>query len=297
MSEAQPEAVPVQGDLPGAPASEPTPTPTPVPAAPSSWRDGLSEDVRSHPSIKNFLDVGQLAESYVSQSELVGRKGVILPTEGDAADQARFYGELGRPETAGDYDLGDFVPPNEIAWSENVQTTVLDAMHNAGLTNAQVNDVVRAYSESQQTEFEGVVQGVTLKHEEGITDLKREYGANYDAKVDSANRAFDLAAGDKKDEIRLMVMADGSTLGNNPAMIRMFVKMGESIGEDKLRGGGGVSSFTKSPDQAKAELSALAIDETYEKVLWDKNHPEHDRAVQRKADLYTMAYPDAVTTE
>ena len=289
-----------QASLPGTsePAAPQAIAPEPVSTVtPTTWRDGLSDDLRAHPSLADFKDVGGLAQSYVKQSELVGRKGVLLPAENDPADQARYYNELGRPESVDGYDLGDFEPPTEIGWSQDVQTSVMAAMHESGLTNTQVNNIVRAYSASQHTELEGIAQGVTQQHEAGITELKQEWGVNYDANVDRANRAFDLATGDKKDEIRLMVLADGSTFGNNPAMIRIFANMGEKLGEDSLRGDGATQSFTKSPQQALDELSTMAIDKDFDKVLHDRNHPEHERAVARKNALYEMAYPNTEKTE
>ena len=102
MSEAAPENVD--------PGTAPEPAPEPAPQ-PTSWRDGLSDDLRNHPGLQKYEDVGALAKGFLSQSELVGRKGVILPKEGDAEDRQRFYSELGRPESVEGYDLGDFAPP------------------------------------------------------------------------------------------------------------------------------------------------------------------------------------------
>lgn len=278
---------PVQADLPDTGGTVTTPEPTP-----SSWRDGLSDDLRNHPELVNIPDTAGLAKMYVGQTELVGRKGVILPKEDDADDKARFYSELGRPDTADDYDLGDFAPGEGLPWSDTVQTSMMTAMHTAGLTNGQVNDVVRAYAESQGQEFEGLQERIAEATSEVEKGLRKEFGSSYDAKIDLANRAFAMAAGDKADEIRQIVMGDGTRLGDNLALVRMFARLGESLGEDSLRGGGASASFAKSPDQAKAELSTLAIDENFEKVLMDRNHPEHQRAVDRRAALFEQAYPN-----
>ena len=141
-------------------------------------------------------------------------------------------------------------------------------------------------------EFETLQSEVEQAAASTLAELKREYGSGFDAKMDLANRAFALAAGEKADDIRNMVLADGSRLGDNGAFIRLFSKLGESLGEDSLRGDGATQRFTKSPEQAQQELSVLAIDEQFQKILMDKTHPEHERAVERKDALYEMAYPD-----
>ena len=300
MSEGAVEATPeaAQASLPGTTSvdSPAEATVTTIPSEPVSWRDGLSDDLRAHPSLKNFQDVGGLAKSYVSQSELVGRKGVILPNENDAADQARFYGELGRPESVDGYDLGDFAPSEGLSWSDDLQVSMLGSMHELGLTNDQVNGVIRAYAEGQTSQLDEFNQSVDQSNTSVEQELRREYGNTYDAKIDLGNRAFALAAGDQMDDVRQIVLADGTMLGNNKPFIKLFTKLGESLGEDSLRGSGSPQSFSKSPEQAQGELSQLAIDESFQKILMDASHPEHERVVQRRADLYEQAYPNTETT-
>ena len=282
--------------VPDSTGPEPTVVSAPIPE-PSSWRDGLSDDLRAHPILKDIKDVSGLAQSYVQQGELVGRKGIILPKEGDAADQERYFNESGRPETVDGYDLGDFAPAEGLPWSDDLQTSMLGSMHELGLTNEQANGVIRAYAEGQTSQFDELNVGIEQANAAVEQDLKREYGTSFDAKIDLGNRAFALAAGDKMDDIRQLVMGDGTMLGNNKAFIQMFTKLGESLGEDSLRGSGSPQSFAKSPEQAQGELSQLATDENFDKILWDKSHPEHDRAVARRSALYEQAYPNTETTE
>lgn len=292
-------AEPVQTvpDTPAGDVQVSTPETPEIVSAPPSWRDGLSDDLRSHPELQKFKNFEDVAKSYVTQSELVGRKGVLLPKEGDPEDANRFYSQLGRPDTVEGYDLGDFAPPEGLPWSENVQSSMLEAMHESGLTTDQVNSVIRAYAESQSQEFEQITKQIEQARGETELALKREYGAQFDANMDLGNRAFAMAAGDKMDEIRQTMLQDGTMLGDYKPFIDLFVKMGKSLGEDSLRGGGSRPSFTKSPEQAKSELSALGLDEGFQKALMDRNHPEHDRAVERKSALYAMAYPETETTE
>ena len=291
---AAPEPVAVVTEAVSAPAEQ-----TSVPATTPSWRDGLPDDLRAHPGLEKYSDVSALAKGFLSQSELVGRKGVLLPKEGDAVDLARFHSELpGYVESPEAYDLDGFSPPEGLPWSDNVQTSMLSAMHEAGLTNGQVNSVLQSYAESQSTELGVMQQTIADATVAGEKALRAEFGASYDAKMAQATQAFALATGDKKEEIENLVMGDGTRFGDNPALVRMFAKLGEALGEDSLRGDGGSGStqtFTRSPSQAQAELNALANDTGHQAALHDPENPEHARAVDRQDALYKQIYIDPET--
>jgi hypothetical protein len=79
-------------------------------------------------------------------------------------------------------------------------------------------------------------------------------------------------------------------LMNEPIFIRAMQAVGAASADDSIRGSGGGSSFSKTPDEAKAEIAKMEGDKAG--PLWNRGHPEHELAVKRRTDLYKMAYPE-----
>ena len=101
----------------------------------ASWRDGLDVGLKEHPALTTIADVPTLAKSFVETKEMVGRKGIILPKEGDAGDLIRFRTEIGVPGSPEEYDLGDFKPPEGLPWSDDFQSKMLTKLHTLGIPN------------------------------------------------------------------------------------------------------------------------------------------------------------------
>ena len=257
-----------------------------------SWRDGLPADMRDNPALQSFGGIPDLAKSYLHGQELIGAKGVIPPKNDSPEELNRFYSELGRPDDVGGYDLGDFAPPENLPWDADLQTSMLESMHAAGLTDKQVNGVIRAFAQKQGEQYSTAMAQLGETTTRNVESLKTEWGVSFDANVDLAKRMFKHAFGKDHEAISSMAFADGSLVGNNPTFIKAMAKIGKGMKEDTLRGDETPSQFTKAPHEAKEELSQLAIDEKFQKVLWDREHPEHQRAVAKQAALFDMAYPE-----
>ena len=90
-----------------------------------------------------------------------------------------------------------------------------------------------------------------------------------------------------KEQLDSIVLADGSSLGNNPDLIKGFVKLAGMVGEDAPINTPQDNVFT--PDEAQRKIDAHMVPGS---PYWDKNHPNHDRAVQDVYALRQMMYPD-----
>jgi hypothetical protein len=66
----------------------------------TSWRDSLPQELREDPSLKAFNDPSGLAKSYIETKKMVGKKGVIVPTDKDGDDAwGSFFKQIGLPES------------------------------------------------------------------------------------------------------------------------------------------------------------------------------------------------------
>lgn len=274
--------------------TETTQTPAEMtPASESDWRASLSEELRDHPALRGFADVGALAREHVHVQKLIGRKGILPPGEDASADDhARFYDALGRPARHTDYALDDIERPEGLPWSAELEDSMLEQMHAAGLTNDQAKALVSGYVDLQAQTWSAAQAEQERALESAMADLRNEWGSAYDAKLDMANRAFAVAFGDHVDEVRELRLANGSFLGDHPHLVRAFAAIGDRMAEAEFAGAG-VAQGASSRGQARAQLAELESDPAKRAALLDRSHPEHRQTVSQRSRLAGMAYGEA----
>jgi hypothetical protein len=256
----------------------------------SSWREGLDEGIREHPALADFKDVPSLAKSFLETKEMVGRKGIILPKEGDDGDLARFRTEIGVPASPEEYDLNGFQPPEDLPWSENLQSGMLRKLHEIGIPNGQIRQILDGYAEVQGAEYQALQASAAEGHKNGEAALREELGAAYKPSMELCERAFKAAAGENFEALSHRVLPDGTLLGDHPAFVRTFVNVGKQMSEHGLLGekSGGGTGFMMTPEAAKDEIAKIENNP----ALWDADNPEHAALQKRKDELYQMAYPE-----
>lgn len=265
---------------PAAPAGEVTPA--------ASWRDGLDAEIRDHPNLARIADVPALARSFLETREHVGKKGIILPKEGDAADLARFNLEIGVPPTPEEYDLGDFTPPEGLPWSETLQTVMLGKLHARGVPQSQIRGLFDDLADAQNDEYIEMV-GVQKKgHESGMAKLKETLGVDYEPSIALAERAFKRMAGDNFEAVNSMVLADGTRVWDHPDFVSLFIKVGKTHREHKIEGETEGGGFTKTVESAKEEIAKLENHPAWRNA----DDPEHAIIQSQMDALYLQAYPE-----
>ena len=78
-----------------------------------------------------------------------------------------------------------------------------------------------------------------------------------------------------------------SGLNNNPVFIKMLSKVGETLGEGKIKGEGGTGAKSYTPEQAKIRIAEIRAGAAY----YDQNHAEHETVKKEMAALYKLANP------
>lgn len=285
--------VPAGGDHPagGAPeGGQPAPG-----AAPASWDAALPPEQRQLVTTKGWKSPADVLASYAQLEGTLGRDKVALPgKDAKPEDWASVWNKLGRPEKPEGYDLSGFKAPDGMPWNADAQQAMVSRLHGLGLTQQQLAGAFQAYAEIQGGAFQGMQQATAQAAETATAELRREWGAGYDANIELANRAVKAAFGDKLDDAKQMRLADGTFLLDNPVIARAFASLGGRMAEDAdlagARGGGGANAV-RTPDQAKAEIqrirSAAASDPKHAYV--DPSHPEHKALQARMNELYALA--------
>jgi len=91
---------------------------------------------------------------------------------------------------------------------------------------------------------------------------------------------------------KLVAYLESTKLGNDPALLNAFARIGATLAEDGIIGrtDGGSTAF--SPAEARQQIGDLQADGQFVKAYMDARAPGHAEAVQRMQALYAQAYPE-----
>ena len=259
-----------------APQSQPVET-----AAPESWRDGLSDDLKMNANLLKFNDIEGLAKSYISAQSMIGADKVAIPGKHASPDDwSEVYGKLGRPEAADGYELNYGEGDNPLVGE------YAEAVHAAGLNPQQAQSLLDWYTEVETRGNQAQEEAAVQSTEDGLQELRQEWGRAFDQKAASAQRAANALLGGTEmfDEITL---ADGRKLGDHPTIVKMFASLADQISEDTMQGETTETAFT--PDEAMRRIAEITAPTS---PYWDKRHPQHMHLVEEALRLREYAHPE-----
>ena len=120
------------------------------------------------------------------------------------------------------------------------------------------------------------------QREKAITELKTEWGPAYDQKLQQANNVVSSVFPQGFMNTNL---ADGTKLGDHPAVIKAFADLAGKMGEDNIVQASGPTMMT--PRQIDKEIASLQAPGS---AYWDKNHPNHQIAVEEVQALFEQKH-------
>lgn len=281
MSEAEQAIQPEATEA--APATLATPAEVAQGGSGNDFLNLIPEDIRQHPSLSPIKDVENLARSYVNAQRLIGTDKIPMPVNPTDEDLDRIYDRLGRPESPDQYGIA--ADGNII--TEERATEYADIAHKLRLTPDQAKGVLDYYRSVAQNDVNDLTNANQEAMQQATSALQAEWGDNYDAKLQSAQKVVDqFGAGG----IMEMSLADGTKLGNHPEVIKAFAKIADFkqtvTSEDTVSES--TSSLGMSVQQAGNEIQAIMGDRSH--AYWDKKNPQHQQAVDRMAQLMEMQH-------
>lgn len=263
----------------------------PAPATPdapivSDWKSGLPEEIAADPALQDIKDVEGLAKSMIHAQKLVGMdRGQLVTVPGtDASEEEwnEFYTKAGRPESADAYRFNN--PEGAPEPNEEMQKWYADTAFKAGLTASQA---AKMYEEYQSYAGNAISQMETNNEqgrEEGESQLKKEWGAAYEARVKAAVQPIANYADDGFSEF-----LETSGMGNDPNMIKFLYNVSKALGEDTVSD---VSKNTAllSPAEATAQIAQKQNDPAFMEAYMKGDHPSHAWAVQEMTKLHQYQF-------
>lgn len=249
------------------------------------WKASLPEEIRDHKSLDSIKDVGGLAKGYLHAQSMVGADKVPIPGQWATSDDWNMvYDKLGRPASADGYELtmaeGVEADADMVEWFKKTS-------HDVGLSGPQAQKLVTAYNEMQGSRTQLATDAVAQTRNDAELELKREWGQAYDQRIGYASAVLQNFEAQDMAELR---MADGSLLGDNPAVVKLMSKVGQFIaektGEDNFAGSKG--SGVMAPDEAHSKLREITAPES---PYWSARHPEHEWYVNEAMRLREFTTP------
>lgn len=174
----------------------------------------------------------------------------------------------------------DLVPPEGVEVDQALFDAYRDVAREAGLSPEQANRLMGWWNERNAGHGSSEEAARTAE-----TELRREWGGQYGARLGEAKRAVLAFGGDQ-----LSQLLERTGLGNDPTIVRTFAAVGKLIAEDGLVGRGS-SHFAMAPGQARSEIARLQADRDFLSVYLDARHPAHDESVERMLRLQAIAHP------
>ena len=107
-------------------------------------------------------------------------------------------------------------------------TQFRDVAHNIGLNNEQVAALIEYQQGSIQNQLNGSDSQLAAQRNDVEEGLKKEWGFDYDKQIRSAQRALQVYGDPEIMELM------NSEAGNNPAVIKLFARLGAEVTEDMI---------------------------------------------------------------
>jgi len=259
----------------------------------SDWREGLSEDFKDNPALKDFTDINSLVKSHIDTKSMVGKMvripgedasaddvkafkdkllagdmGVVpMPDLDDPAEAAAYYLKMGTPAEAGGYTKIEGMPDERFGALSKIA-------HEAGISDKQFSKVAAAMVAGDTTINEAVI----AERDAGMAVLKGEWGEAYTQKTARVQR---LAEATKAPEMLLKAIEAGAI---DAGTMRWLDSVAASLGGE----GSNLTDIGNVTADDKAELEHQR-DELTRRLQSDERMPtdERSRLIAKNVDLNT----------
>ena len=235
------------------------------------WR-GMLGDYANDPNIDKFKDPKDLAKSYIEAQKLIGRDKIPMPK--DETELQQVLTKLGVPDDPNKYP--DFEDATKVFASPEEFTEFKKMAHEVGLLPQQFEALYGKMKDIIQQDGEINAQERQAMTQQALQQITQEFGNEAQAKLNTAQKVFQTFSDDVKQQIV------NSGLDINPNFIKALASLGEYYKEDKFV----ASSYSQA--DAKGELQSIMNNNNH--PYFNREHPEHDAAVEKVKTLYKIIY-------
>lgn len=236
------------------------------------WTQKLPDEYAdSRTSLAKYRNVNELIKAYQHANSLVGRKGLIPPTEQSSPEQvAEYRKQMGVPETPQAY--AETVKPKVelpegVNWDDGIANQYFELAHKNNIPASVMQQLIQLNLKQREFEVKAYTNQIGEKKQEGLALLRRDWGANFERNVEVARRAA-AHYGIEPDDPGFA----------SPKMVRAWVRAMNDMGEDKFVSGGKMPS-------GSADFASKAKD-----IQTNKDNPYYKRYWDGDADIQNMVH-------
>ena len=227
---------------------------------PAELADKAKKYLERRASPQELLKSALAADGKIS--ELSTRVKLPAGKGDDPADVEAFRKAWGVPEAADKYTLPEI---QGVQWSEAQKGDIgefFKAAHAANMNQAQAEAALNVLAQSNARQMAAFQEQAKAKAETVQEDLRAEYGRDYKANLELANRwvkeQFAPHAGENGvSDLMNVKLADGTHLGEHPAFARWAVAKGREAADHGVFELGDGATGGVSPDKRVDEIMAM----------------------------------------
>ena len=242
-----------------------------VPEA-GNWYDNLEPDYKNDPNVTKYKSLSEFAKGNRELSKMIGKDKLIVPTDKSTEEEVNeFYNKLGRPEEASKYTVPEIDIPDSLVTEDGGKEAFMNKAHELGLSDKQFSELYKMNAEMTNTRFQQEVTKAEQMGKVTETELRKEFGAAYESKIDGAQKVINKFFQGKE------MHPAFAALSNDQGFVKAMSEVAESLGEDVIAG---TSRSTKTPSEAQGEWNSIvAGSHDMSEAYFDDTNPEHTTTV------------------
>lgn len=239
------------------------------------WRDKyVPEDLRKEKVYDTIKDLPTAFKTLGHQAKLVGRKGILLPTETSGQSEwDAFHEALGRPKTAEEYVLE---VPEEHAdyFDEELIKEARSMFHGQGFNQKQV-DILWEFEKKRVAQMDKMLDDFEEQEKtEAETTLRNKWGTAYDENIHLGNRMISENAAEGEERDYLI-----AEYGNSPRLANFLANIAKKFVEHKI-----ITDVETPSADIESKISELMNSPAYKDPEFT-DRAEHKRVV---AQVYAL---------
>lgn len=247
---------------------------------PDNWKDALPDDLKNAAYMANVPTVETLVKNYANAQKMIGADKVPIPGQhASENDWKEAFHKLGNPRSLDEYKF-ELDPAHKEGADESFLNEFKKSAWGAGVLPRQAKALADWFNAFSKKSLEDASAKYEADLDSHVKKLKGEWGDSYDGNIARAKAALkEFATKDEMDYFRK------SDLGRNPIFQRFLAKIGETLSEDKIKGGGSGSGGRRlTPSQADERIKEINSDPKH--PYWNPNHENHKAAAKEMTALF-----------
>ena len=221
-------AQPSKGSAPEQTAAEPAAVQPELKAWGAQLSKELKENKDAVKALAKFEDISSLASSYIELEKKLGSMHTLPGEKATKEELDAFYKKLGKPDAADKYGFKQ-------EW--DAEKRFAEAAYEANLSDAQAKSLYAFFHKIGEDQQAQLAEAVKKQAEESDAALKKEFGNKVSEKMEQYTKGLKAFGSDS-----IFSQLEKTGLAYHPDFVKMFIKIGEALGESRTVLGDGSAS-------------------------------------------------------